>query len=142
MYSGSPFNDAPDLVSAVTPDDWPVRVEIDSVQNDGESGIQRIKFTYGNKWSLSHPSTYNLLKKRTNPLHENLGGAKIIKFRVEKRLRWIGLHLDNGTKLTAGSRTVTDDEILDFNVPAGCKGLKGFWGRDTDKIERLGLIWA
>ncbi len=141
MYNGSPFNDAPDLVSAIKSEDWPFRVEIDCVQEGGIAVIQRVKLIYGNKWEAGHPNSRSLLRPSIKPLHENLNGAKIVKIDVEKRLRWIRLVLSDGEKLTAGSRAA-ETETWSFTVPRGCQGLKGFWGRDGDKLERLGFIWG
>lgn len=142
MYNGSPFNDALDIAGGATKaTDWPSRIEIDCLKEDGSIVISRIKMIYSNGWNLAHPAAQNSSPPLISPLYEGLKGAKIVRVKVERKLRWIAFKLSSGENLSAGL-CPEGAEVLTFELPEKCTGLKGFWGRAGDKLERLGLIWG
>ncbi|KAF2994068.1 hypothetical protein E8E13_002557 [Curvularia kusanoi] len=142
MYNGSAFNDALDIAGGATQAaDWPSRIEIDCAKEDGSIVISRIKFMYSNGWSFAHPTAQASPISVASSLYEELKGAKIIRVEIEKRLRWIAMKLSNGKLLSAGV-CPHGAEVWTFELPENCNGLKGFWGRAGDKLERLGLVWG
>lgn len=142
IYNGSAFNDALDLVGGATQaEDWPSRVEVDCTKEEGSVMLTRFRFVYSNGWSVGHPAARSSSRAVTSQLNEDLKGAKIVRVKVEKRLRWIAFKLSNSKNLSAGL-CPDDAEVWTFDLPEGCQGLKGFWGRESDKLERLGLIWG
>lgn len=145
MYVGTPFNDSPFLLAETQAANFPTRIEIDVTK---EGLLHRFKLAYGTGFESSHPRADITYEPGNFQLRQALGPtARIVKLRMEKRMRWAAVWLRDGESkkivvYAAGATSVGDEGILDYDVPGGCSGLKGFWGRDGAKLERIGCIWG
>lgn len=140
LYGGTSFNDAPDLLNAVGADEWPTRLEIAATS---ENLVHRIKLIYS-KFTSSHTAQHVPYKAGSvGNVRETIpANAKIIKISFADRLTYIAVELSNGRKYACGFRPTDPEALTVCTLPEGCKGLKGFWGRDGLTLERLGPIWG
>lgn len=142
---GGCFNDCTALEATSVPTTWPTRIEIKMVWwRQPNAVVGSFKVIYSNT-QLSHGATgLPLVYTLTLDLAE---GERVTKIRMSNGpLVWehygvsfVELTTNLGTVRSIGR---AEGDVIETSVYDGCEGLKGFYGKSGDMVDRMGPIWG
>ncbi|KAF4996971.1 hypothetical protein FGRMN_4189 [Fusarium graminum] len=154
----SPFRfcDVVDLTNLPPSVDWPTAVKFTFADRHTKITpnrqlliLEKIQIWYGDT-KLERAGNSKMAAKTL--ICKLPAGEYITKMRLSKSPKWDDFYGDTDkisfVEITTSSNKryvegdIFNDIVVEFNVPEGCLGLKGFYGLTESFVPRLGPIWG